>query len=78
MLAPHRLDRHAARDRQPFGVIGHSDAVPAACHRGLGHLGDRLDAIAPRRMHLAVAAIILEADEIGDVEAEEPDAPRPG
>src|SRR5215213_4207753 len=54
-------------------MIGHRDSVPAARHGALRHLGDRLNPIAPHRMHLVIAAIVLDVNDIGDVERDEPD-----
>jgi hypothetical protein len=66
LLAPHRLDGHAAGDRQSLRVIGHRDPRPAALARTVGQLRDRLDTIAPGRVHLEVAAIVLERDDAGN------------
>ena len=54
------LHRHAAGDLQPVGVIGDGAVVVAARDARLDDVLERLAAVAPRRVHLQVAAIVLE------------------
>jgi hypothetical protein len=51
-----------AGDLQSVGVVAHADESVTARHGRGGHLGHRLDAVAPFRVHLEIAAIVLQAD----------------
>ena len=53
--------RQAVGDRQPAGVIGDRAPGVAAAAAGLDDLLERLAAVAPRRVHLQIAAIVGEA-----------------
>ena len=58
-----RIHAHAAGDGQTIRVIRDADPRPAQRQRGLGQRCDRLGAVAPRRMHLQVAAIVRRRDD---------------
>ena len=53
--------RQAVGNRQPAGVIGHRAPGVAAAAAGLDDRLERLAAVAPRRVHLEIAAVVLAA-----------------
>ncbi len=51
--------RHAAGNRQAVRMVGDRRVPVAACQAGLGNLVHRRRAVAPFRMHLQVAAVVV-------------------
>lgn len=63
-LLPKVLDGHAARDLQALRMIADSDIVITQFARGLGHVLDRIAAVAGNCMRMQIAAYIGACDEI--------------
>src|SRR6185503_20494135 len=54
-------------------MVCNGDSRPAARDRALRQLRDCLDTVAPHRVHLAVAAIVIDADDARNGEGEQSD-----
>jgi len=64
MLPAHGLHAHAVRDRQPVRMVGDPEALMTAREACLHHGLERLRPVAPRRVHLEVAAEVGRRDDV--------------
>ena len=69
--------RHAAGDRQPVRMIGHAAEFVAAREACFHDLFERLHAVAERRMHLQIAAVLLDRNAVERRIAQHPADARP-